>query len=113
MGPMPTRKPKGAPDKARCYEVVAELNRGFEQVLEDLARLKDLRLLRPGLGRALQFALEETRAWSNFEALERLHQREERDWGHYGRLRSAWEKKYSDPQDVLLEAARLRKSLKN
>jgi hypothetical protein len=31
--------------------------------------------------------LEETRAWANFELLEILSGREERDWARFGRLR--------------------------
>jgi len=38
-----------------------------------------------------------------------LHGREEKDWARSGRLRRQWEKKYEDANDVLLDAARLKK----
>jgi hypothetical protein len=106
---MNTRTPESSPDKTRCYEALAQFNRGFENLLESLRKLKDLNFLRPDLGRALHVALEETRAWTNFEVLEKLHQREQRDWARWGRLRTQWEKQYQDPDDLLREAARLRK----
>jgi hypothetical protein len=58
----------------------------------------------------LQTTLEETRAWANFEVVEMLQQSEETDWAHFGRLRRQWEKKYEDPNDVLIDAARLDKA---
>ena len=44
---------------------------------------------------------------------EGLTEREERNWMHFGRLRHDWEKKLRDPQDVLIEAERLRQRMKN
>jgi hypothetical protein len=55
---------------------------------------------------------EENRAEVNFELAERLAEREERDWAHFGRLRHEQEKKLRDPQDALIEAGRLRQQLK-
>ena len=82
------------------------LNQGFEQVLYQLQQLEKL-----GLGRqpwkALRAIVEENRAEVNFELVERLQEREQRDWTYFGRLRQQWEKKYRDPQDVLIEADRL------
>src|SRR5260370_19559996 len=57
----------------------------------------------------LQVALEETRAWANYEVLGSLHDREENDWGRFGRLRRQLETKYEYPNDILVEAARLPK----
>ena len=52
------------------------------------------------------------RAELDFELVERLAEREERDWTHFGRLRHEREKKLRDPNDVLIEANRLREQLK-
>ena len=51
--------------------------------------------------------VEENRAEVTFELVERLAEREERDWAYFGRLRHEWEKRLRDPQDVLIEADRL------
>jgi hypothetical protein len=57
-------------------------------------------------------AVEENCAEVNFEVIERLAEREERDWTYFGRLRHEREKKLRDPQDVLIEADRLQRMKK-
>ena len=59
--------------------------------------------------KALRVIAEENRAEVNFELVERLAEREERDWTYFGRLRHEREKKLRDPQDVLIETDRLLK----
>ena len=97
--------------KLRLYEILYTLNQGFEQVLGQLQILEKL-----GLGHqpwnALRVIAEENRAEVNFELVERLADREERDWTYFGRLRHDREKKLRDPQDALIEADRLRQHLK-
>jgi hypothetical protein len=56
--------------------------------------------------------VDENRAGVNFELVERLAEREERDWTCFGRLRLEREKKLRDPQDVLIDGDRLRQQLK-
>jgi hypothetical protein len=93
--------------KLRLYEILYSLNHGFEQVLGQLRQLEKL-----GLGhqpwKALRVMVEENRTEVNFELVERLAEPEERDWTYFGRLRHEREKKLRDPQDVLIEAERLR-----
>src|SRR5260370_28989481 len=97
--------------KLRVYEILHNLNQGFEQVLGQLRLLEKL-----GLGnqpwKALRVTVEENRAEVNFELVERLAEREERDWTYFGRPRHTPEQKLRDPQDVLIEADRLRQQLK-
>jgi hypothetical protein len=74
--------PKRAP-KVLVYEALATLNRDFEQVLRDLKLLEELRLF-PGRWqrsflKTWRATLEETSAWANFEVVEMLHEREERE----------------------------------
>ena len=75
---------------------LAALNRDFEQVLLDLERVGALGLF-PDRGQrkflpACRVTLEETRAWVNFELVEMLHEREEREWVRFARLRQRAEK---------------------
>jgi hypothetical protein len=97
--------------KLRLYEILYTLNQGFEQVLGQLQQLEKL-----GFGhqqwKALRVIAEENRAEVNFELIERLAEREERDWTYFGRLRNEREKNLRDPQDVLIEADRLGQRLK-
>jgi hypothetical protein len=101
------------PDKAAVYGALSDLNRNVEQVLLDLERLKTVGLFRNRFQReslaTCQATIEETRAWLNFEATEALHEREQRDRAHFGRVRRRWEKKYEDPHDVLIDAERFKK----
>src|SRR6266852_2006923 len=103
---------KHAPQKLRAYETLFTLNQGFENVLADLQRLQRLPFFRPEFLREFQVMVEETRAGVNFELVEALHSREQDDWTRFGRLRQQWEKRYRDPNDVLIEAERLKKKIR-
>ncbi len=82
--------------KVLVYDSIATLNRDFEQVLSDLERLEGLgvfpRRWQRKFLKVWRATLEETRAWVNFEVVEILHQREEREWVHFGRIRRRSEK---------------------
>jgi hypothetical protein len=82
--------PQNAPH-VLAYDAIAALNRDFEQVLGDLERLEGLRLFPHHWQREFlkvwRATLEETRAWVSFEVVEILHQREEREWTRFGRIR--------------------------
>jgi hypothetical protein len=92
------------PPKTLVYDALAVLNRDFEQVLADLQRLAKLRLFPRRWQRKFLTswlaALEETRAWANFEVIEVLHQTEEREWVGFGRIRQRSEKSSGVPADV-------------
>jgi hypothetical protein len=102
-------------DKAAAHLALSDVNQMFDQILVDLERLKTLGVFRSRFHReslaACEATIEETRAWVNFAATETLHESEERDRAHFGRIRHRFEKKYEDPQDVLLKAERLRKGI--
>src|SRR5260221_11645081 len=101
---------KPASQNLRAYQTLFTLNQAFESVLADLQRLQRLPFFRPEFLREFQVMVGETRACINFELVESLHSREQDDWARFGRLRQQWEKRYRDPQDVLIEAERLRKA---
>ena len=97
--------PQNAP-KVPIYEALATLNRDFEQVLGDLERLEELRIFparwQRNFLKTWRATLEETRAWANFEVVEVLHQREEREWVGFGRIRQRLEKSSGAPADILV-----------
>jgi len=41
-----------------------------------------------------------------------MHSREQHDWARLGRLRQRWEKRYADPNDVLVEAEKRKRELR-
>ncbi len=103
---------KPSSQKLQVYETLYSLNRGFEQVLADLRRLRVFPFFRGELLREFLVMGEELRAWSNFELIETMHEREQADWANFGRMRHRWEKKYRDPDDVFIEAKERRRELK-
>ena len=107
-----TESPRGqhSAGKLHLYEILYTLNQGLEQVLGQLQQLEKFGLRRQAW-KAFQVMVEETRAegststgraarGARTEGLDAL-------W-----LRHQREKKYRDPQDVLLEADRLRQQMK-
>jgi hypothetical protein len=98
--------------KLRVYETLHSLNQDFERVLSDFLRLQELPFLRREFLNHFQVVMEETRAWANFEITEAMHQREQDDWARFGRLRHRWEKRYTDPNDVLIEAKKRKRELR-
>jgi hypothetical protein len=101
---------KPASQKLLAYQTLFTLNQAFENISADLHRLQRLPFFRDEFLREFQVMVEETRACINFELVESLHSREQDDWTRFGRLRQKWEKRYRDPQDVLIEAEKLRKA---
>jgi len=67
------------------YESLHALNRDFEQVLADLARLQELGVFDRYFGNVFPVIVQETRAWANFEVVEALQPLEQEDWPHFGR----------------------------
>jgi hypothetical protein len=95
---------KELPRKQFVYETLHTVNQHFDQLMLDRQRLAELRLLEQKDLKGLVSIIEETRAWINFELVEIMHQREQDDWAKFGRIRLRWERKYEDPEDVVIKA---------
>jgi hypothetical protein len=98
--------------KLRVYETLHSLNQDFEQVLADLQTFQEFPFLSREFLRHFQVVIEETRCWANFEIAEVMYSREQHDWTKFGRLRQRWEKRYGDPNDVLIEAEKRKRELR-
>jgi hypothetical protein len=69
------------------YEILFALNRDFEQVLADFARVQELGgFQHPDLANTFRVLVQELRAWANRELLETLKPLEQKDLTHFGRL---------------------------
>jgi hypothetical protein len=99
----------------RVFHATADLNQAFDQVIAEVDRLKRFGLFHgefPGrFARTCRLSIEELRAWAIFEITEDLYQRAEEDWARFGRMLKDWENKFKDPNDVLLDAERLKQKL--
>src|SRR5712692_4476618 len=107
--PRKRRRPlKQHPEKLPIYETIHAMNRDFEQVLAGLEKLEKMGLFKPFLSNIFRIMVEETRTHANFELIEVMQEIEQDDWARFGRLRRQWEKTWEDPNDVLIEAERLK-----
>lgn len=93
--------------KPELYEALSALNHNFEHVLADLKALSQFGF-RQELLRIFEVKVEELRAWANSELLEKQLECELREWARFGRQSRKWEKRYEDPDDVVLERVQRR-----
>ena len=91
--------------KPQLYEAIATLNRDLGTVIEDFNRLREFRFSRLYIN-AFIVKIEEIRAWANSEFLERQMSRELKDERHWSTLNRKFEKRFEDPDDVLIGARR-------
>ncbi|MBZ5524830.1 MAG: hypothetical protein LAP21_21545 [Acidobacteriia bacterium] len=80
------------PVKAHVYRAIAELNGGFEKVIQDLKTLEQISFLRSGRVTAMHDLLCRVRAQANRDFAMTLHDRELANAGHFDRLCVEWEK---------------------
>jgi hypothetical protein len=90
--------------KLRIYECLFLLNQKLQETVQILKRLEKCPWLRRDFLRSFQIEVEDLRAQTNFEVIEHLSDREQRDWAHFGRLRREWDRQFEDPDDVYLKA---------
>jgi hypothetical protein len=89
-------------DRLPVYENLFALNRDFEQVLIDIARLEELGAFRD-FGHIINVAVKRARAEINQDIAAFLQEREADAGAWWDRLHARWEKRMS-PDDVLIEA---------
>jgi hypothetical protein len=89
--------------KPALYEAISVLNRDLGTVIEDFNRLREFRFSRLYID-AFIVKIEDLRSWANAEFLERQHDRELKDWYHFGKLDRKFENRFKDPNDVLIDA---------
>jgi hypothetical protein len=72
------------------YESLYALNRDFEQVLADFARLQELGMFhRRDLANIFRVIVQKIRAWVNLVLVQALQPRERNDFTHFSRLHNA------------------------
>jgi hypothetical protein len=90
------KEPREGAMNLAIYDTLFALNHNFDDILVRVDRLRDLGLFRDRFQRQLiaicQATLKETRAWFNFEILQILEDREERNLAYFGRIRHDLEK---------------------
>ena len=104
--PHPNR-PQSLP-KSAVYFTVASLNRELEFAIEHLEKLREFKFRREPID-AIIAKIEELRCWSNSEFLEVQVENEEKEITRWETLSRAYDATWQDPNDVLIEADRIRR----
>ena len=97
--------------KLLIYHTLYRLNLSFSNIVARICELRDAEVLSAHSNRLFQGYTQELRAEINQELLEIMHAIELDDWGRFGRIRQAEEKRLQDPNDVFIHAEERRKEL--
>jgi hypothetical protein len=96
-------------------EAAADLNRGFDQVLNDIERLQKMGFFRGDVSsripRTCRLMLEELRGWAMSDMTIEIHETANSRWNRYGIQRYRFEQNTRDPVDVRRELERVMKKL--
>jgi hypothetical protein len=96
----PNREPvELMPVKAHVYRAIAELNGGFEKVIQDLQTIRQISFFRSDRLTAIHDLICRVRAQTNGDFIMDLHDREMANAGYFDRLCIQWEKKLGNPAD--------------
>jgi hypothetical protein len=93
--PNPTTNPESTklmPVKARAYRAIAELNGGFEKVIQELQTLAQISYFRSDRVTAMHDLMCRARAQANRDFIMTLRDREMANAGHFERLCNQREK---------------------
>ena len=96
------------PVGSRVYVAIAEVTSGFEKVIQYLHVLEQCNYFPADIVTAWLNSVQHLQADANSHLLEILADRELNNSSYFDRLCAQWEKEIQDPDDVLIEAERIR-----
>jgi hypothetical protein len=96
--------------KLHVYHILYRLNLSFSNVVTHCRALQEAGSLTAKSSKVFQGYVQELQAEINQELLERMHDDELEDWGRFGKIRQAEEKRLRDPADVLIQAEEYKRS---
>ncbi len=97
--------------KLHIYHILYRLNISFSNIVHQCRALQEAGIFTAKSLKLFQGYAQELQAEINQELLETMHQTELDDWGRFGKIRLAEEKRLSDPDDVFIHAEERRKEL--
>ena len=98
--------------KLLIYHTLYRLNLSFSNIVTHCRTLQDAGVVTARSSKLFQGYAQELQAEMNQELLETMHQTELDDWGRFGEIRQAAEKRLRDPDDVFIHAEERRQELK-
>ena len=96
--------------KLHVYHILYRLNLSFSNIVGHCRALQEAGRLTTKSSKVFQGYVQELQAEINQELLERMHDDELEDWGRFGKIRQAEEKRLRDPADVLIQAEEYKRS---
>ena len=97
--------------KLLIYHTLYRLNLSFSNIVSRCRILQEAGVLTKKSTRLFQGYAQELQAEINQELLEIMHDTELTDWGRYGKIRQAEEKRLRDPDDVFIHAEERKKEI--
>jgi hypothetical protein len=97
--------------RAGVYRLFFLLNRSFDLIVQRLDELHQTGLFTSRDMREMRGLTQEVQLEINTGLLDSLEPVEINDWGHFGKVRMAMEKRLRDPDDVFIHAEERRKQL--
>ena len=98
--------------KMRVYRILYRLNLSFSNIVGHCGALREEGAFTLKNARLFQGYAQELQAEINQELLETMHQTELDDWGRFGKIRQAEEKRLRDPDDVFIHAEERKQELR-
>jgi hypothetical protein len=100
------------PKKLRIYHTLYRLNISFSNIVAHCRTLQEAGVFTAKATRLFQGYAQELQSELNQELLETMHSIELDDWGRFGKIRQAEEKRLRDPDDVFIHAEERKKELR-
>ncbi len=91
-------------NKLHVYHILYRLNLSFSNIVCRCRALQEAGSVTAKSSRLFQGYVQELQAEINQELLETMHATELEDWGKFGKIRQAEEKRLRDPDDVFIHA---------
>lgn len=98
--------------KLLVYHTLYRLNLSFSNIVTHCRTLQEAGVFTAKSTRLFQGYTQELQAEMNQEALDAMHTAELDDWGRFGKIRQAEEKRLRDPDDVFIHAKERRQELR-
>jgi hypothetical protein len=98
-------------ERMNVYRLIFLLNRSFHLIVQRLDELPQTRIVSPKQIKEMVGLTQEVQLEMNTLLLESLDALELEDWGVFGQVRAAQEKRLRDPDDVFIHAEERRKEL--
>src|SRR6185312_29525 len=98
--------------KLLIYHTLYRLSMSFSNIVTHCRALQEAGVFSAKSTKLFQGYAQELQAEMNQELLDTMHQTELDDWGRFGKIRQAEEKRLRDPDDVFIHAEERRRELR-